>query len=93
MIVGLLQVRLHFPDPQSLKEKRRILKSTVARLRQNHNIAVSEIDDMDLWQSTHLAAVCVGREKKEVDRVLDRVIYFLDHGRQWRMTDHQKELL
>ena len=93
MVIGALQVKLHFPEPQSLKEKRTILKSVLARLRNQFNVSISELEGMDLWQYTMIAAVCVAREKKEAERQLDQVIHFFDKEDKLRVVEHQKELL
>ena len=93
MVLGTLQVKIHFPEPQSLKEKRFILKSLMTRLRQEFNAGIAELDGMDLWQHSVIAAVCVGNERKEVDRVLDQIMRFLDRENELRVVDHQKELL
>ena len=93
MIIGSIQFKLHFPEPQSLKEKRSILKSVLTRIRQTFNVGLAEIGDMDLWQASLIAAVCVGRERKEVEKVLDEVGHFLDRENQLQVVGHQKELL
>ena len=43
MLIGTLELALRFPEPQSLKEKRMILKSLVVRLRNRFNVSVAEI--------------------------------------------------
>ena len=86
-------MKLHFPEPQSLKEKRFVLKSVVTRLRDQFNASIAELDGMDLWQSSVIAAACVGREKKEVERLLGEIMNFLDRQEHLRVVDHQKELL
>ena len=93
MVLGTIQLRLHFPMPQSLKEKRSILKSVLTRIRQTFNIGLAEIDGMDLWQYSVIAAVCVGRERREVEKTLDQVREFLDREEELQVVDEQKELL
>ena len=93
MVVGTLQLKLHFPDPQSLKEKRSILKSVLTRTRQAFNVGLAELDGMDLWQYSLIAAVCVGRERKEVEKLLDQVREFFDREEHLQVIEHQKELL
>ena len=93
MVLGILQVKIHFPDPQSLKEKRMILKSVVTRFRQKFNAGIAELDGMDQWQMSVVAAACIGREKKEVDRTLNEMVNFFDREENLRIMEHQKELL
>ena len=93
MTIGLLQVELRFPEPQSLKEKRMLLKSIVVRLRQRFNIAVSEIDGMDLWQKSVLAVTSVAKEKKQVNQIFDHVLDFLRAQRGLEIIHQNMELL
>ncbi len=93
MVVGTLQLKLHFPEPQSLKEKRFILKSFLARFRQEFNAGICELDGMDLWQYSVIAVVCVSKERSEVGRLLDQMMNFFDQEKGFRVTEHQKELL
>ena len=93
MVVGTLQLQLHFPDPRSLKEKRFILKSVLTRLRQAFNAGFAELDGMDLWQSSTIAVVCVSREKREAEKLLNEVLKFLDQEEGLRVVEQQKELL
>ena len=51
MVVGTLTITLQVPHSTSLKEKRQVVRSLTARLRQAFNAAVAEVGDQDLWQS------------------------------------------
>jgi uncharacterized protein len=93
MVIGTLQLKLYFPRPQSLKEKRVILKSLLSRLRQKFNISVSEIDGMDLWQSSTLVIAAIGGEKRHINQVLDHVADFIRSDRELEITDQLMELL
>lgn len=88
MIIGTLELELRFPRPQSLKEKRTILKSLVTRIRNRFNVTVAEIDGMDLWQVSSLVVAAVGRETKQVNEVLDHVTNFVESLRDVEITNH-----
>lgn len=59
MTIGILKLTLFIHDSNSLKEKRVVLHSLKARLRNNFNVAVSQIGDEDKWQKSTLAVVGV----------------------------------
>ncbi len=82
MIIGTLELEPWFSQPQSLKEKRVILKSLVTRIRNQFNAALAEVDGMDLWQTSSLAVAAIGRETKQVNEILDYVTNFIHsvHG-------------
>ena len=93
MVVGTLQLKLHFPEPQSLKEKRFVLKSFLTRFRQEFNAGICELGGMNLWQFSVVAAVCVARERNGAQHLLDRMMDFADREEGFRVVEHQKELL
>jgi uncharacterized protein YlxP (DUF503 family) len=72
MVVGLLSVELHVPGPQSLKDKRAVLRRIKDRLKK-FNVAVSEVEHHDLWQRAGLAVVTVSNDQKHADRELAAV--------------------
>ena len=92
MVIGTLQLELHFPNPQSLKEKRMVLKSLTDRIRRQFNVSVAEIDGMDLWQSSTLALAAVAGETKRVNQLLDLVLNFIHEEHEVRVVRHQLEL-
>ena len=51
MVVGTLTINLQVPSSKSLKDKRQVIRSLTARLRQTFNVAVAEVGDQDLWQA------------------------------------------
>ena len=70
-------MELHFSQPQSLKEKRALLKSLVGRIKNVFNVSIAEIDGMDLWQASVLAVAAIGRETRRVNQILDHLIEFV----------------
>jgi len=77
MNAGVCKIRLHLPENQSLKEKRRIVKSIISRLRNQYNISIAEVDDQDLWQLATLGITCVSNHNQHVDEILSKVINFI----------------
>ena len=59
MIVAACVVRLHLPGSASLKAKRGVLKSLLARLRREFNVSAAETGLHDVWQSAEIALVTV----------------------------------
>ena len=93
MIVGVCQVRLHFPDGHSLKAKRQILSSLKTRLVQAFNVSVAEVGDHDLWQRATLGIACVANEARHVNGVLDQVLNVIRANPNLELLESQIELL
>lgn len=74
MVIGLLEIELHLPQAQSLKDKRQPLRSILARVRQNHNVSVAEVAHQDDWQRAGLAVVGVNTERGAMERTLDLIL-------------------
>jgi len=94
MNVGICRIKLHISDSRSLKDKRRIVKSVVSRLRNQYNISVAEVDDQDLWQLVTLGISCVSNHNQHVDEILSKVVNFITNNYpELEIVDHQTEIL
>jgi uncharacterized protein YlxP (DUF503 family) len=81
MVIGISQISLHLPDCHSLKEKRQIVKSLIARVRNQFSVAIAEVDDQDLWQSAILGVSCVSNSGQHADEVLGHVRRYIEETR------------
>jgi uncharacterized protein len=72
-VIGVLTLDIHVESSHSLKEKRHIVKSLKDRLRERFNIAIAEIDGLDSWQSSVLAAVTVSNDRVHAEQLLQAV--------------------
>lgn len=81
MFIGALRFRLELPESGSLKDKRSVVKSVVARIQQELRVAAAEVGELDSWQVAEIGASCVGNEARRVEEVLARVTSFVD--RNW----------
>jgi len=81
MIIGVCTLQLSIPVAQSLKEKRQVIKSLIARVRNEFNVAISEVDDQDVWQSAVLGIACVSTSQRYAHGQLEAVIKFIDKQR------------
>lgn len=77
MVIGVIGWELEVFGCQSLKDKRRVVKSLTDRLRARHNVSVAETGHLELWQRAELTACVVGSDRRQVEAVLsaaDRVV-------------------
>ena len=94
MNTGVCVIRLRLPENGSLKGKRRIVKSLMARARNKFNISIAEVDDLELWQAATIGFSCVGNDAAFVNDVLYRVLSFIEATAQdSEVTDYRTELL
>jgi len=77
MLVGLLTVHIHLHGIDSLKGKRKIIKSLVERLRGRFNASVSEVAAQDSRQLAVVGVSVVSNEGSHLDEQLDKIVNFI----------------
>jgi uncharacterized protein YlxP (DUF503 family) len=70
MHVALLELDLHIPYAQSLKDKRMAVRSLKDRLRKRFNVSVAEVNHQDLWQRAGVGVVSVGPDATYLENQL-----------------------
>ena len=94
MNVGALRVRLRLPENQSLKGKRKVLKSITSQVSNRFNVSIAEVDDQDLWQLATLGVSCVSNDGRHANEVLSRVMDFIQTIRSdAEVLDYEIEIL
>ncbi len=74
--IGVLTLDIHVEHSHSLKEKRHVVKSLKDRLRERFNVSVAEIEGLDSWQHSVLAAVTISKDRVHAEQVLQAVESF-----------------
>ncbi len=77
MIVGVCRITLRLPENASLKDKRQVVKSLTAKLRNKFNLAVAEVEDNDRWQIATIAMTCVSNDARHAREMLDSAVEFV----------------
>ena len=70
MFVGARRWELFLSGCQSLKDKRRIVKSLKDRMHTRFNVSAAEVDHQDVWQRASLAAAVVSGDARHAEEVL-----------------------
>ncbi len=77
----------------SLKDKRRIIKSLITRIRNSFNVSISEVDSHDLWQRAGLGAAFVTSDVRFCQRVLSKVVVFVEREKRLTLLDSEIEII
>lgn len=92
--IGLCTISLYLPESQSLKDKRRVIKSIINKLHNQYNVSAAEIDYHDKVQSAQIAFVTVSNEGKHSERVLRNALSFIEESYpQAQITQEDIELI
>jgi uncharacterized protein len=93
MVIGFLQVELHYPGAESLKDKRQLLQSLLVRIRKRFNVSAAEVEYQNLWQKSVLAVAHVNTDRPSADAVLSAVLHLVETEAEIQMTGVQTEYL
>lgn len=93
MRIGILEIDIRLFFCSSLKDKRRVVKSIVTRLRNNFNVSVAEVDSYDLWQRASLAIALLSSDTNYSNKVLDKILDFLRKEKGIFIINFKKEIL
>ena len=86
-------VELNLPGLNSLKEKRRRIKSLLARLHNKFNVSVAEVDFNDSHRTACLGAAIVSNDKRFADQVIASVVKMIEGESEMIVTDYRVEIL
>ena len=93
MVVGVASISLYIQDNHSLKEKRKIVKSVIAKVQQRFNASIAEIDSNDKWQMIGLGISIVGNDRRFVNSSLDKILAYIDSLYLGEMVDSAIEIM
>jgi hypothetical protein len=92
-ILGLLHLDLHVPQANSLKDKRRIIKSFKDRTAHRHNVSIAEIDGLDSIRRAGLAVAMVSNERRHIEQSLTHITTAASQHRDMLLIDATTEWL
>ncbi len=78
MVVGFGIITFRLRDCRSLKSKRKVVKSTVSRLRNNFNVSVAEVGSNDVYQKAEIGFTIVGNNRMVINSRIDKIINYAD---------------
>jgi uncharacterized protein YlxP (DUF503 family) len=92
VVIGTLKLSLYIHNNQSLKEKRRVVKSIAAKVRKRFNVSISEVGSNDKWQMVELGISSVGNDRRFVNSSLDNVLSYVDSLYLGEIIDSHMEI-
>ena len=94
MIVGVARVTLNLPGAHSLKEKRGVVKSLLARLQNRFNVSAAEVEANDVWGTAVIGIVCASTSGRHADEMLASAVRFIEqNAAEYYVGDVETETL
>jgi uncharacterized protein YlxP (DUF503 family) len=78
MRAAALRVELHLPNPQSLKEKRAVVRPFIEGLRRLGSYSVAEVDRHDQWQRASIGVAIVAPDGEGLAMQVSRLRRYLE---------------
>ncbi len=91
MVVGVMTTQLYLHGMTSLKDKRRIIKSVIERLKSRFNISISEVDHNDIKTSAVLALALVSNDTRFINQQLDKILDFMRNDGRFTLGPVERE--
>lgn len=92
MVVAVVQLTLFIPENNSLKGKRKVVKSLIEKVRHRFEASVAEVDDNDLWQKATIGVALVGNDARLLTTRLDQISTFIENQHLAEIVDSHVEL-
>ncbi|GAG97320.1 unnamed protein product [marine sediment metagenome] len=89
--LGVITFRLH--DCRSLKGKRKVVKSIIAKLRNSFNVSVAEVGSNDVYQKAVIGFALVGNNRMVVNSKIDKIFNLADELRLAELIDSDMEII
>lgn len=93
MIIAILQFELLIPDPESLKDKRRVVRSVKDKLHRDFQCAVAEVGALENLAVARMGLAIVSNDGKHAGQVLDRITERLRELPDAHLGDCRRELI
>ena len=77
MIIGVCRLQFRLSESHSLKDKRGVVRSMLAQVRNRFPVAAAEIEDQDTWQVITVGLASLANDARYAGEVVDKAAGFL----------------
>ncbi|HZJ83643.1 MAG TPA: DUF503 domain-containing protein [Clostridia bacterium] len=92
MFIASAQVEIFLYDSQSLKEKRQVVKSLIAKISNQFNVSIAEVDLMDIWQRASIGLACVSNASVHAQKQLESILEHMEEDIRFEITQILRQL-
>ena len=93
MKILAMTFRLHAPWVYSLKEKRMIVKSLVAKLQNKFHVSAAEIDEQDTHHIIVIGVAAIVAHNSMADSIMDNITDFVENNTEAEILDETREII
>ena len=92
MKIAAMNFRLHAPWVHSLKEKRMVVKSLVAKLQNRFHVSAAEIAEQDTHQIIVIGVAAIIPNSAMADSVMNEIASFVENNTEAEILDEEREI-
>ena len=92
MKILTMTFRLYAPWVHSLKEKRMIVKSLIAKLQNRFHVSAAEIDEQDTHQFIVIGAAAIVPHNAMADKLVNEITQFVEESTEAEIIDVIREI-
>lgn len=91
MVTVILKLTLSLGGVNSLKEKRRIVKSLLARIKNDFNVSISEVGQNDTLRQAVIGAAIVSNDSAFGHQVISKLVNKIENNPEVTIIDYVTE--
>ena len=92
MNIASMTFRLYAPWVHSLKEKRMIVKSIIAKLQNKFHVSAAEVDEQDIHQVIVIGVAFIVPHNALADSIMDEIALFVEENTEAEILDEMREM-
>ena len=93
MHVGIATIELEVTDALTLKDKRQVIRSLLARIRNTFNVSAAEVGHLQAHTMATLGICAVANNKAYVHGMLEKVVDLIEREHRVLLLDYQTEMV
>ena len=92
MKISVMTFRLRGSWIHSLKEKRMVVKSLIAKLQNKFHVSAAEIDEQDTHQIIMIGVAAIVPHNAFADSLMEEISLFVEENAEAELIDEQREI-
>ena len=93
MVIGYGIINLRLENSSSLKEKRSILNKILKRTKNEFNVSIAQIGEMNSHKFAEIGFACVGNDSRYINGKVDHLLKFIDNMRVAEILNSKIEIM
>lgn len=93
MVLGTGTITVNTDHCFTLKEKRKIVKSILSRVRNTYNVSIAEVDLNDVHKRAMIGFAFAGNDRRRINSNIDKMLEFIENLSLAEIIDTQVEII